>query len=340
MKGKRTMRRQNWFVVCLFPLFLFSFAVQSSAAPYYEGKTMKIIVGHAAGGGYDRMARLMAKYLPRYIPGNPAILVDFIPGASGLIAANHMYNIAKPDGLSIVTVDRGLPIAQLLKAEGVRFDARKFAWIGSAAIEGTVLCIRADLPYKNIEDLLKAKEPIQLGSVGPANTSHQFPILLKEFLGLKINLVIYPGSAESMLAIERKEVEGRAGSYTSLKPYIDRGLVRPLIRGKVAESGIEKLPVDEELTADPKGKAVMAMRSAGDLMGRPFVAPPGTPAELMNILREGFARVAKDPELKAEAAKFMMTVEYVPAEECLKVVNFVLSQPEGVVKEFNKYIKF
>ena len=215
---------------------------------------IKIIVGHGAGGGYDRMARLMAKYLPKYIPGNPTILVEYIAGASGLIAANHVYNIAKPDGLSIVTVDRGLPIAQLLKAEGVRFDARKFSWIGSAAIEGTVLCIRSDLPYKTFSDLQKAKDPIHLGSVGPANTSHQFPILLKEFLGIKINLVIYPSSADSMLAIERKEADGRAGSYSSLRPFIERGLVRPLIRGKVSEAGIENLPVDEDLTTDPWGR--------------------------------------------------------------------------------------
>jgi len=335
------MKRWGWvFAGVLFlDVLCFPFTIQA-AAPFYEGKTLKIIVGHGAGGGYDRMARLMAKYLPKYIPGKPVALVEFVPGASGLIAANQIYNITKPDGLTIVTVDRGLPIAQLLKAEGVRFDAAKFSWIGSAAVEATVLCIRSDLPYKTFEDLLRAKEPLHLGSVGPANTSHQFPILLKEFLGLKINLVIYPASAESMLAIERKEADGRAGSYSSLKPFIERGLVRPVIRGRVVESGIENLPVDEDLTKDLKGKAIMAMRSAGDLMGRPFVAPPGSPPEAMAILREAFSKVAKDPELKQEAEKFMMTVEYVPAEECLKVVNFVLSQPDDIAREFSKYIKF
>jgi tripartite-type tricarboxylate transporter receptor subunit TctC len=335
------MKRWGWvFAGVLFlDALCFPFTIQA-AAPFYEGKTLKIIVGHGAGGGYDRMARLMAKYLPKYIPGKPVALVEFVPGASGLIAANQIYNITKPDGLTIVTVDRGLPIAQLLKAEGVRFDAAKFSWIGSAAVEATVLCIRSDLPYKTFEDLLRAKEPLHLGSVGPANTSHQFPILLKEFLGLKINLVIYPASAESMLAIERKEADGRAGSYSSMKPFIERGLVRPVIRGRVVESGIENLPVDEDLTKDPKGKAIMAMRSAGDLMGRPFVAPPGSPPEAMAILREAFSKVAKDPELKQEAEKFMMTVEYVPAEECLKVVNFVLSQPDDIAREFSKYIKF
>jgi len=335
------MKRWGWvFAGVLFlDALCFPFTIQA-AAPFYEGKTLKIIVGHGAGGGYDRMARLMAKYLPKYIPGKPVALVEFVPGASGLIAANQIYNITKPDGLTIVTVDRGLPIAQLLKAEGVRFDAAKFSWIGSAAVEATVLCIRSDLPYKTFEDLLRAKEPLHLGSVGPANTSHQFPILLKEFLGLKINLVIYPASAESMLAIERKEADGRAGSYSSLKPFIERGLVRPVIRGRVVESGIENLPVDEDLTKDLKGKAIMAMRSAGDLMGRPFVAPPGSPPEAMAILREAFSKVAKDPELRQEAEKFMMTVEYVPAEECLKVVNFVLSQPDDIAREFSKYIKF
>ena len=328
-------------LVLIFGLLVFLwpfFTVQ--AAPYYEGKTIKVIVGHGAGGGYDRMARMVAKYLPKYIPGKPVALVDYIPGASGMIAANHLYNMAKPDGLSILTIDRGLPIAQLLKAEGVRFDTSKFSWIGSTAIEATVLCLRSDLPYKTFADLRKAKDPIHLGSVGPANTSHQFPLLLKEFLGININLVVYPSSADSMLAIERKEVEGRAGSYTSLKPFIERGLVRPLIRGRVSEPAIENLPVDEDLTPDKKGKAMMAIRSAGDLTGRPYVAPPGTSVEVMNILREAFSKAAKDPELKGEASKYLMTVEYVPADECLKVVNYVLGQPDEVVKEISKFIKF
>jgi tripartite-type tricarboxylate transporter receptor subunit TctC len=165
-------------------------------------------------------------------------------------------------------------------------------------------------------------------------------MLLREFLGINLKMITYPSSSDVMLAVERKEVDGRAGSYSSLKPFIARGLIHPIIRGRVGESEIESLPIDEDLTTDRMGKTIMAMRSTGDLMGRPYVAPPKTPGEVMNILRGAFAKVAKDNEAKAEAKKVMMEIEYIPADECLKALNYVFSQPADIVKELSKYIKF
>jgi tripartite-type tricarboxylate transporter receptor subunit TctC len=310
------------------------------SAPYYEGKIIRIIVGFGPGGGYDRIARLLAKYLPKYIPGKPTVLVENMEGASSIIAANHIYNIAKPDGLTIGTLNRGLPFAQLTKVEGVKYDITKYAWIGSGAVEATILTIRSDLPYKTIDDLRKVKEPIPLAGMGPGTSDTQFAILLKEFAGFNIKLIIYPSSADGMLAIERKEVDGRAGSYSSLKPFIERGLVRPMIRGRVSEPGIENLPVNEDLTTDPKGKTIMAMLASTDGIGRPFVAPPGTPPDIMNILKDAFAKVANDQELKEDAKKNKMDVTYIPGDECLKVLNYLFNQPEDIIKEFGKYIKF
>lgn len=310
------------------------------AAPYYEGKVIKIIVGNEPGGGYDRAARLLAKHLPKVIPGKPTIAIENMPGASSIIAANHLYNIAKPDGLTIGTFNRELPFAQLLKAEGIRFDITKYSWIGSAGVEATVLCIRSDLPYKTFEDLRKSRNLFHLSSVGTATLGYQFPILLKEFLGLNVNIVSYPSSAAGTLAIERKEVDGKAGSFSSLKPSIERGLVRLLIRGRISESGIENLPVDEDLTTNVMGKTVMAMRSAPDGIGRPFVSPPGTPADIMNILRDAFSKVVRDPELREDSKKLMISLEYVSSEETMKVLNYLLNQPEEIVREFSKYIKF
>ena len=310
------------------------------AAPYYEGKVVTIVVGYAPGGGYDRMARLLAKHLSKYVPGKPSIVIQNMPGATSMIAANHIYNIAKPDGLTIGSFDRGLPLAQLLKAEGVRFDLTKFSWIGAAAVESTILSIRTDLPYKNFNDLLKAKEEIVLGSVGPGNTGHQFVLLLAQFLALKARQIVYPSSADVILAIDRKEVDGCAFIYNSMKPHIARGLLRPVIRSRVSQSGIENLPVNEELTTDKMGKALMGMLSVGDQVGRPYVAPPGTPSDLLRVLREAFAKVARDPELQEEAKKAMMDVQYVTAEESLKAIDFVLNRPQEIIREFSKYVKF
>lgn len=310
------------------------------AAPYYQGKVMTMIVGFTPGGGYDRMTRLLAKHLPKHIPGKPAVIVQNMGGASSIIAANYLYNIAKPDGLTIGTFNRALPFAPVIKLEGMKFDIMKYAWIGSTAVEATVFSIRSELPYKTIQDLMKSKQVIAMGCSGTGTSDYQFSLLLKEFLGLNLNMVIYPSSAECMLAIEKKEADGRSGSYTSLKPFIDRGVVRPLLRGRVPDQGIEQLPVNEDLTPDKKAKTIMAMYSAADLIGRPYVAPPGTPAERVGILRDAFAKVCKDPMLLAEAKKNMMDVQYVPAEEILNVIKNVLNQPEEIKKEFAKYVKF
>jgi len=332
--------------ICLLVMsFLFlttlSSPVEVLAAPYYEGKVLTIIVGLAPGGGYDRMARLLAKHLPKYIPGKPSIVVQNMPGAGGIIAANHFFNLVKPDGFTIHSLTRTVFNFQLVKDEGVKFDARKYSWIGSASSESTVFLIRGDLPYKSFADLLNVKEPIHTGYVGTGGSSDiVIPHILGDYLGLKINLIPYPGgNRDIILAFERKEIDATYLTYSSNKPHIKRGLVRPLVRGRVSAPEIENLPVNEDLVNDKKAKTLMAIISAVDKVGRPYVAPPGTPEDIMKIMREAFRKVAEDPEVKVEAEKMMMEVEYLSAEESLKSVNFVLNQPDDIVKEFIKYSK-
>lgn len=321
-------------------LFVLSLSREIMAAPYYEGKIIKIVVGYKPGGGYDRMARLVAKHLPKYIPGKPGIIIENMEGAASVIAANYVYNIAKPDGLTIGIFNRAIPFAQVTKLPGVKFDLLKYAWIGSTAVEGTVFAVRNDLPYKTADDLLKAKTPLMVGATGTTDISGQFPTLLKEYTGLNMKLITYPSSADIMLAIERKEVDGRAGSYSSLKPFIDRGLVRALLRGRVPEKGTEKLPVNEDLTTDKKGKAVMFMFSAADLIGRPFLCPPKTSPEAMKILSDGFAKMCNDPEMQEDARKASMEVQYTSGKEIVKVVASVFNQPADIIAEFSKHVKF
>jgi tripartite-type tricarboxylate transporter receptor subunit TctC len=264
-----------------------------------------------------------------------------MPGGGSITAANHIYTAAKPDGLTFGTFNNALVLAQLTKVEGVRFDLNKFAWLGSLASDATVLTIRSDLPYKTVEELRKAKEPVIFGATGVADTSYVFPFFLKEFAGLNFKMVTgYAGSAPIMLAVERKEVDGRAGSYASLKPSIDRGLVRPLIRSRVSSPEIKGLPVDEDLATTPKGRSLMAIRTAPTLIYRPYVAPPGTSGDALKILRDAFARASADKEFLAEASKGKLPIDYAPAEECLKIIQEVLGQPPETVQEISKYMKF
>jgi tripartite-type tricarboxylate transporter receptor subunit TctC len=334
------LKNKTNLIMGIILIALFLFPLPLLAAPYYEGKVIRILVGFSPGGGFDRMARLLAKHLPKHIPGHPKILVENMPGATGMIEANHVYNIAKPDGLTIGTLHGGIIYVQLAKAEGVKFDLMKYAWIGSAASESTVLAIRNDMPFKTYKDLQQSKAQIVLGTTGPADVNGQFPVILKEYTGINVKMVIYPSSSDIMLAIERKELDGRGGSYSSLKPFIDRGLVRPIIRCQVSAPGIENLPVDQDVTTSKTGKTVMALLNPAYVMGRPYVMPPKTPANIMAILREAFAKVAKDPEAIADGEKLSMSLEYTPADECLKQINYILTQPPDMVKELNKFIKF
>lgn len=316
-------------------------AAAPAPAQYYSGKTVTIVVGYKTGGGYDATARVLARHLPKHIPGKPTVIVQNMPGANSIIAANHVYAVTKPDGLTIGTFNRNLPIAQLTKVEGVKFDMAKFAWVGSAASECTVFAIRTDLPYKTFEDLRKSKQQIVIGATGPGASTYDFPLLLKEFLGVNIKLVSgYQSSADIMLAVERKEVDGRAGSFTSIRPFIDRNLVRPVLRARATEPGVENLPIDEDLAPTPRAKAIMALRSAPEIVGRPYVMHPNTPPEHLKTMRAAFAAAIKDPELVAEARKAKMDLEFVDSDVAVKVMNEVLSQPKDIVDEFSKYIKF
>jgi len=333
-------RISTCFLFAFLVLFTFLSAAELSAAPYYQGKVITLICGAEPGGGYDRTARLVSKHLGKFIPGKPTIIVSNMPGAIGTIAANYVYNIAKPNGLTIATFNRGLSFGQLLKAPGVKFDMTKFSWIGSPTVESTVLFIKTNLAYKTFEDLKNAKSPLNIGCTGTTGTDYSFLVLLKEFTGVKFNYVMYPGGSAVNLAIERGEVEARAGSYSSLKNFVTTGLVRPLIRSRVAEPEISNLPVDEDLVTDNKGKILLSMRSAPDLIGRPYVAPPGVAPEVMNILRDAFAKLTKDPEFKKEAERYDMTLNYVTAAKCLETLNFIFKQPPDIVSEFNKYVKF
>ena len=315
----------------------------AAAQQPYAGKTLTIIVGYKAGGGYDATARMLARHLPKHIAGKPTVIVQNMPGANSMIAANHVYNVAKPDGLTIGTFNRNLPIAQLTKVDGVKFDMTKFAWIGSAASESTILAIRSDLPYKTVADLKKipADKPLVIGATGPGANTYDFPLLLKELVGVNLKIVSgYSSSADIMLAVERKEADGRAGSLSSIQQFIDRKLVHPVVRSRAVEPGIENLPMDESLAPNPRAKAIMALRSAPEVVGRPYVMHPGTPPELVRALRKAFADTIADPALAAEAKKAKTELNFVDGEEALKVMHEVLNQPKDVVAEFSKYIKF
>jgi len=205
----------------------------------------------------------------------------------------------------------------------------------------TNLDVAANTIGVSFEELRTAKETVVIGSTGPGANTHDFPLLLKELLGLNFKIVSgYSSSSDIMLAVERKEVDGRAGSFTSLRPFIDRNLVRPVVRARSSEPGIEQLPVDEEMAPNARAKAIMALRSAPEQVARPYVLPPATPADIVRAMRDAFAKAIKDPELEAEGKKAKLDLEYLAGDEAQKILVEVMKQPQDIVEEFGKYIKF
>jgi tripartite-type tricarboxylate transporter receptor subunit TctC len=320
------------------------FAVAATPAlpqsAFYEGKTVTLVIG-ASGGSLEIAARIVARHLGRQLPGNPTVIVQNMTGAAHLVATNHVYNVAKPDGLTLLAANPNVGIAQLTKVEAARFDVRRFQWLGSTGADGVALSIRSDLPYKSWEELRKADRELVVGTTGPGSNAHDFPLLLKEFAGAKFKLVSgYPANADILLAIERKEVDLWAAFATTIKLAADRGAVRPIVRGRVSIPGFENLPVDEELATSSVGKAIMGIRAAPLAIGRAFAAPPATPADRVRLLREALAKAVKDAEFNEEMKKARIEVGYIAPEEVLKMFNGLLEQPAEVQKEMVKYIKF
>jgi tripartite-type tricarboxylate transporter receptor subunit TctC len=307
---------------------------------FYEGKTVTVVIG-ASGGSLEIAARIVARHLGKHLPGNPNVIVQNMTGAAHLVATNHVYNVAKPDGLTLLAANPNVGIAQLTKVEAARFDVRRFQWLGSSGADGVALSIRADLPYQSWEELKRADRELVVGTTGPGSNAHDFPLLLKEFAGAKFKLVSgYPANADILLAVERKEVDVWAAFATTIKLAADRGAVRPIVRGRVAIPGFEHLPVDEDLATSAIGKAIMGIRAAPQAIGRAFAAPPATPADRVKLLREALAKAVKDSELIAETKKARIEVGYIPPEEVLKMFTSLLEQPPEVQKEMVKYIKF
>jgi tripartite-type tricarboxylate transporter receptor subunit TctC len=334
MKLTRTLT-----VIALFAWLVLSTGPARGQANFYEGKTLTIMIG-AKSGSLEIASQIVAHHLGKYIPGKPTVIVQHVPGAAHLLATNNVFNIAKPDGLTILASNPNVAIAQLSKVEQVRFDVRKFQWLGSSGADGVMFSIRSDLPYKTIEELKKADKELVAGTTGPGSNAHDFPLLLKEFAGVKVKLVSgYPANSDVLLAIERKEVDSWSALGTTIKLAADRGVVRPLVRGRTPVPGFEKLPVDEELATSPLGKSLMAIKSLPLAIGRAFAAAPGTPADRVTILRDAFARAIHDPELLAEAKKAKIIMHLISHEQVQKDFSALLNQTPETLKEMGKYIK-
>jgi tripartite-type tricarboxylate transporter receptor subunit TctC len=328
---------------------LWSSDVQAQAL-FYQGKTIRIVVGFAPGGAVDVWARVVARYWPNYIPGKPDIVVQNMPGGGTMVAANYVYGVAKPDGLTLASIAPALYFDQLIGRKEVQFDWTKFSWIGSPEQIDELLFIRADSPYKALEDIRKAAEPPRCAATGPASATYYFPKLLEDVFGLKFNIVTgYPGGAEADLAIEKGEMQCRGASASSFfgrepgRTWAKTGFVRVLVQaGSKRDARAADAPTIWELMEKEKtpeaSRSVAKIVLAAGVFGRPMVGAPGIPAERVKILRDSFMKTMDDPEFVAEARKRDWELNPVSGERLDLLAKEVIVQPQGVIERMKRIL--
>jgi tripartite-type tricarboxylate transporter receptor subunit TctC len=323
-------------------------AAYAQSAPFYQGKTIRIVVGFTAGGLYDQYARILSRHMPKYIPGNPNIIVQNMPGAGSLTATNYVYGVAKPDGLTLGMVGSGIYLDQLLERKEAQFDMRKLNYIGSVDQRDLVLYMKADAPWKSVEDIMAAKELPKCGATGTSDLTTIVLNILEETLGLKFNNVRgYPGGVEIDLAIEKGEIHCRGTGITThfaREPYFTwhkSGFDRHIIQtGAKKDARLPDAPTLGELM--DKRKTASISRNVAKLMllsatlGRPLVATPGIPPERVKILREAYLKAFKDPEVIAEAKKSHMDLQTLTGEEVESEMKEVMNQPRDVIERVKK----
>jgi tripartite-type tricarboxylate transporter receptor subunit TctC len=330
-------------LVGIIAVLLLPSALLHAQAPYYQGKTITFIVGSGAGTAYDIYARLLGNHIGKYIPGNPSVIMQNMPAAGGIVAANYVYAVAKPDGLTLASINPAHYFNQIQGNKEIKFDWPKFTWIASSDKSEHMLYMRSDAPYKTIQDIRNAKEAPKCGATGTGTSGHYIPRLLEETLGTKFTIVTgYAGGNEIDLATERNEVVCRSfttAAYFGREPYHTwrkKNFVRILMQtGKTRDPRLPETPLYEDLMNEFKtpelGRRVATVMLGSGELGRPVVAHPSTPPDATKILRAAFMKSMADPQLLAEAAKQNLEITAVSGEELAKISRDVLDQPPEVL---------
>jgi len=323
----------------------------SAQAPFYQDKTVRIVAGYGAGSVDDAWARLIARYLAKHIPGNPNMVVQNMPGAGAMIAANFVYKVAKPDGLTLGGIRGGLYFDQLVGRQQVQFDWTKFTWLGTPTQVEQLIYMRANTPYKTIADVRKAAVPPKCGATGTSSTGYYTGNLLEETLGAKFNtLTGYKDGPEVELAVEREEVQCRGISIETLfgrEPLIGwhkTGFVRVLIQtGKKRDPRLADVPTIWELMNEHKtpeaGKRLATIILAVGGFGRPYVSSPGLPPERAKIIQTAFKKTITDPDFQVQAKERRLDIDPVGGEELAALAREVIAQPADVVERMKRLLE-
>ena len=321
-------------VVALALAALLLLAPPARADDFYQGKTLTIVVGYTAGGGYDINARVVARHFSKHIPGNPNVVVVNMPGAGSLRALEHIERHAAKDGTVIGLFDYTQITNSLLTPGKVPIDFRKFKWIGSIAQDLAVCYVWHTLPVKTMADLQRLPK-IHMGRTNPGTSSDTQQRILRRLFNVNVHSVAgYPGSAEGFIAVERGELEGGCMTWASLPPHwIANNRIRPIMRVTPATAPDLQadVPTAADLLTQDRDRRILRVLSAAGDVGKPFVAQVSVPDERVAILRKAFAAMVADPAFIADAAKQRQPVSPTLGAEATKILDDIYATPDDII---------
>jgi len=340
-------RRTIWTTCAIVPVGLLAAALAGPGLAQtpgaFAGKTVTMYIGFGPGGGYDMWARVVAAHIGKHLPGNPAVTPENLPGGGSYRAAGFIYNVAPKDGTAIALISRDAALGPLTGAPGAQFDATKFSYLGTPAIETNVCIAYHTAAVKTAHDL--TEKELFVGDNGPGTGTHSYPLALNDILGMKFKLVGgYPSSANVLLAMERGEVQGICESLDSINihrpDWIPGGTVSVLFQGGTKPNPeLKNVPFVVDLAQKREDKQAIEFLYAGQGIGRPFIAPPGLPPERRKMLRDAFDATMKDPEFIAEAKLRKLTVDPEDGEHLEVLIKKTYATPKPIIDRIAKLIR-
>jgi tripartite-type tricarboxylate transporter receptor subunit TctC len=328
----------RWIIVIALLLAVLA-GEPAGAQEFFKDKTIRFIVGYSAGGSFDLYTRVIARHFSKHVPGSPTTLVENMTGASGIIAANHLYKIAKPDGLTIGAWAAPLVLQQIMGNEAVQFDARKFGFLGVPSPYDTVCTFNDKSGIVTVDDWFKAKRPMKISSIGPGTSTSDIPRLLKAALNLPLDVLEgYKGGADARLAVESGEVDGYCGSWQTIETVwrnaYESGKIHAVLQASLqSHPRYMKVPLAINYAKADLAKQLVTVADSAHGAQFPYTVPPGMAKDRLELLQKAFVDTLKDPEFLAEAKKSKLDIEVIDGPTVAKKFGALFElQPDTIAK--------
>jgi tripartite-type tricarboxylate transporter receptor subunit TctC len=333
-----------WAAVMVTASWVGAGGTPSHAQDFYKDKTVRFIVGYSAGGSFDLYTRVIARHFSKHLPGNPTTVVENMTGAGGIIAANHLYNVAKPDGLTVGAWAAPLVLQQIMGNDAVKFDGRKFGYLGVPSPYDTVCTFNDKSGIATVNDWFAAKRPMKISSIGPGTSTSDIPKLLKAALNLPLDVLDgYKGGADARLAVESGEVDGYCGSWQTVETVwrsaYESGKIRAVLQASLEPYAKYKdVPLAISYTKNDLARQLVTVADSAHGAQFPYTVSPGLPRDRLELLQKAFVDTLKDPELLAEAKKSKLDIEVIDGPTITKKLGQLYELPPAVIAKLKEVL--